>query len=69
MAALMERQKTGKGQMVTGALLATASHRQQRIADRAGGVAPTAFPPAIAARPPRPTDIYKVTGTAPCWWP
>lgn len=68
MAALMERQKTGKGQMVTGALLATAVTVNNASLIEQAVVAPNRIPTGNRGQTAGPTTS-SAPGTAPCWSP
>jgi len=59
MAALMERQQTGKGQIVTGALLATALTINNASLIEQAVVAPNRIPTGNRGQTAAPSDIYK----------
>jgi crotonobetainyl-CoA:carnitine CoA-transferase CaiB-like acyl-CoA transferase len=59
MAALMERQKTGKGQMVTGALLATALTVNNAALIEQALIKPDRIPTRNRGQTAAPADIYK----------
>ena len=59
MAALMERQKTGKGQMVTGALLATALTVNNAALIEQALIKPDRIPTRNRGQTAAPSDIYK----------